>query len=536
MKTSGRASPRLKFLAVALVVLLAAKYLWSLTVSDIPFGYDAGIYQFLFARHAEGWPPFLTAALPEWARSHPLGLFAFTSPLVHAGMPAQWLTGWIWNAFAVAVPCVLASVFLRRSGAQVAVAVLAVALLSVAQYEGFAAMYWKVFAALAWTAPAFRLLELRDRRWVLCGMLVVATHLQVGLVLMLSVASLFAFQFFTGYRRESMFVLWTGMCTLALGLAWYLPNYAQAIQPVLSKVGASLNPLTVGVAAVALTAVAVTALWGGRVSQKSLSPRTVFLSALACIVAAVLGGGLLAGWLLPGRTDAASGSFLSLSLYVRLSLPLILLGVFGFMHSVRSGELGSPWQWALVWCAALVFSQFFFYLRFLLLLDFFLLPFAAQMLVRLWFMREHALRWLAVALLCIQAILSVQRLQELRADISREELDAIRAAAAHVPDGAAVVSLDNYVAPWVLGSMPHAQVAGPGLFASPSYEVWEKFIYGTSDDRHAFYDFFPRPLYLYVGKVFLTYYPPETSAALLADPCLRPTPAEGLVRVECSGR
>ncbi|HRH93986.1 MAG TPA: hypothetical protein PKV72_05660, partial [Candidatus Peribacteria bacterium] len=156
MKSSRRSllSGR-RILVSALVVLLSAKYLWSLTVSAIPFGYDAGMYRFLILRHAEGWPPLFTAALPPWSSAHPLGLFAFTTPLIRLGIPVDALIGWMWNLFPVVLACVLAWIVSRERGAKVGVAVLAVFFVSAAQHDGFLAMYAKVMVGLLWCALAF---------------------------------------------------------------------------------------------------------------------------------------------------------------------------------------------------------------------------------------------------------------------------------------------------------------------------------------------------------------------------------------------
>jgi hypothetical protein len=84
---SGKPTSRIIVLTVALATLLVAKFCWSLTVSAVPFGYDAGIYRVLFTWHAMGWPPFMPMPVPPWAQSHPLGLFAFSSLLLNMGIP-----------------------------------------------------------------------------------------------------------------------------------------------------------------------------------------------------------------------------------------------------------------------------------------------------------------------------------------------------------------------------------------------------------------------------------------------------------------
>lgn len=521
---------RRRILVAVLVVLLCAKYLWSLTVSPVPFGYDAGMYRFLLLRHAEGWPPLFTAALPPWSSAHPLGLFAFTTPLIKLGVPVDALLGWMWNLFVVVLACVLAWVVSRERGARVGVAVLAVFFVSVAQHEGFLAMYAKVMVALLWCALALHFAERRQRRWILFGMLAIATHLQVGLVLGLAVASSFAFRLLSGDKNGSKFLLWTGAVTAVLGGLWYLPNYAQAIVPVAAKVWDSVNPVSLLIAGILIVAMAVASVAIARVRKQLLSEQTSFVTLLVVIAVAVLGGSVALSGVVHGEV---AGSFLSLPRYIQLSMPLLVLGVIGFVLSVRSGERGSAWQWALVWCAVLVCSRFFFYQRFLLLVDFFLLPFAALALERLWFNRDHAVRWFAAAVIAVQCFFALQHLSETLPQLSPVHLSAIQAAAAQVPDGAHVLVLENLTAPWVLGYMPHAQIVAPGVFVSPDYDAWEGLMYGTPEQRRAFFLNFPAPVFVYASDAFTSYYPPETVTGVLTHPCLKPTAAPGLFAVAC---
>lgn len=534
MKSSGRSLPsRRSVLAVVVVALLVVKYLWSLSISPIPFGYDAGIYRFLILRHAEGWPPFFLAALPPWASEHPLGLFTLTTPLLRLGVPVDVLIGWAWNLFPVAVACMLAWVVSRERGANVGATLLVVFLLSVAQHAGFLAMYAKVIVALLWCAFALHAAERRQRRWILFGMLAIATHLQVGLVLGLSIASSLLFRLLCGDKKVGVFLLWTGAATAVLGGLWYVPNYGQAIVPVWSKVSASLNPVSIGIVMVLIVVVAITSACVGRVRKQLLSPRNSFVVLLLCIGLAVFGGSVFMQQMIGADTSVASGSFLSLALYIQLSLPLLALGSLGFWVSVRDGEWGSAWQWALVWCAVLVFSHFFFYLRFLLLLDFFLLPFAAVGLAHLWFYRDHVVRWLAVALVAVQCIFTLQQIATIHPQLSVAHFQAIQNAGQLVPDGAHVIVLDNFIAPWTLGLLPHAEIVAPGIFVSPEYQAWERLIYGSDAERREFFMSIPAPAFVYASEAFLTYYPPEVVGGVLAHPCLTPLSAQGLFVVAC---
>lgn len=86
-------SPQILLIVLGMIVL-CAKYAWSVfAFPGVPFGYDAGIYRYLFLAHAQGFPPFILAPMAEWAQSHPLGLFFFSSIALKLGLPVDWLLG-----------------------------------------------------------------------------------------------------------------------------------------------------------------------------------------------------------------------------------------------------------------------------------------------------------------------------------------------------------------------------------------------------------------------------------------------------------
>lgn len=526
---SGKPTPRIIVLTVVLAALLVAKYCWSLTVSAVPFGYDAGIYRALFTWHAMGWPPFMPMPLPPWAQSHPLGLFAFTSPLLKMGVPVDVLLGWGWNVFAVVPVFVLAGLMWKSYGSKTSVALLCVAVVSVAQYEGFLAMYMKVFAALAWCALALHLFELRSRWWVLPGMFVLATHLQVGLVLGIAIASWCLQRFIAGSRKDALFGALTGVLALVLGGAWYWQNFVYSVLPSAGKVVASVDgsAALMGMCIVALALAAFLSMRRVSIAAFTQPSGTAVLYGVLLLVA--LGIGQLE--VHPQATP--SGSFLPVLEYVRLSFSFLLLGCIGLLLSVRGKRCGDTWQWAVVWSAAFVLAKFFFYLRFLLLLDFFLLPFAAIALEELWCGRKRMWRWLAILLVCVQCILAFQRLQQVRPEFSAEQLQAIAVMESHIPSRGTALVLDTSIAPWAMGLLLRADVVAPGMFQSPSYKDWEQFMYGTHADRAAFLGMFRKPVFVYAGPAFYAFYPSEVQSAVLQDPCMQPAGEQGWYAVSC---
>ena len=79
------------FVAVFIVVLLIAKFFYSLFVFDVPLGFDPGMYRYLFVKYAREFPPFSLPDLRPWAQEYPFGLFIITSYLIKAGIPMDYL-------------------------------------------------------------------------------------------------------------------------------------------------------------------------------------------------------------------------------------------------------------------------------------------------------------------------------------------------------------------------------------------------------------------------------------------------------------
>ena len=511
---------------IAFALLLFAKYFWSyFEFPGVPFGYDAGIYRYLFITHARGFPPFDLAALPPWAAVHPLGLFFFSSIALKLGVPADALIGWFWNLFPILLAGALSWVFYKSAGRWMGAAVLLVALVSVVQYQGFLMIYWKVFAALLWCTFAFFSYERRSPLWILFGMLTVATHQQIGLIFGLAIVSSIIVKAVTQKKpwpalKDFGLFLVSGV----LGMLWYLPNYSESIGSILPL----LSRPAVGLGIFAVLAFGVLIM-----ISFLISANVKWWILAGCIVVGFL---LL---LLPFSGNAPSsvanflaksrstdpGAFLSVEDYLRLSSPLLLLGIFGLGLFFRQNP-GSPWVFAAIWPGLAVISMFFFYRRFILPLDFFLIPLAAMSLVWMWRHKKRAVNVLAIIVLAAQGGLLLYQMRTIDPHVEARTLKEFALLADAVTPGSSVVVLDN-MTPWVVGFLPDAKVSGPGIFDSLPLDDWKKFLFGNHGERLEFFDKYPAGTYFYATDVFRTYYPPEVQS-LLQDPCLKPAGAEGL--------
>lgn len=467
------------------MVGLAVKFLWPLLVFDVPLGYDPGFYRYLFVRHADAWPPFILPSLDPWARGHPLGLFFFTSLLIKIGVPVDWLLGWIWNCVPMVLGGTYAWIMRRRYDAAIGLLTLLTVVLSVAFFDGFAAMYWKTYVALFWMILAFDALERRTWHSLPYGILTVATHHQTGLLFGLT------------------FVTWVGM-TWMTGI---MHRFGTCDQDGTFSSAQIAKMITFGVLILLAGAATYAPIWQDAV--------LVHIPALL------------------DRSQAAAGSFPPPLFYLQTSGILIVLGVTGWWITVRHARW-TLWQIAFLWSAAFVLLRLFFYRRFLLQMDFFLLPFAAIGMRWAWDRhRVTAVRAVLVIAVVAQLITTILVMRTRGPLLDPTTYAAVQRVPDMVPVESFILSIDNQSVVLLRGWLPYHRVGGPGLFDAPwSYEEWERFLLGSAAERQAFLTMLPASTYLFVADYARSFYgaPVET---LLRDPCLVPVEEPFLYRVSC---
>ena len=451
-----------KYIVGSLIGLLVAKFYWPLFAFDVPLGYDPGIYRYLFLQYADALGSLSMPVLPAWAGEHPPGLFVLGAVLMKMGLSPDALIGWVWNAIPVLLACVLAWVTSARKGNAVGIIVLGCALISQAYFDGFFAMYWKVYAALIFVCLTFHFAEKFSPWFLLTALITVTIHHQTGLIMVMSLGTWWLLQLRSQWKNPLYRTYTVGICIIAvLGFLVYLPHFER-----------------------------------------------MFWSPLKSI------------FLLRGD-DAPAGAFPDLQFYLTTMFVLFSFGVIGFIRSLRT-ERGTLWQLAVVSCAIFIIFQLVFYKRFFLHLDFFLLPFAAEAVFWLWNRYTQNLqRALIVAIVGVQTIVSTQTMLIREPRISSEQFAMIHTIKNVAPKGATVLTLDNVTAPWLLGWMPLHRIGAPGLFDYPkkTYEDWENFVFGSPADRREFLSSIDGDIYLYTSPVFFMHYG-EQAQVIVADPCL----------------
>ena len=460
----------------ALILLLILRFYTSFFLFDVPLGYDPGIYRYLFLTHATGLPPLFMADIQPWATAHPLGLFILTSPLIKMGIPVDWFLGWIWNLVPICLLLLLSHISAKKWGTGIGLALLIVGLLSQPYFDGFSAMYWKAYVSLAWMIVTFYLIDKKSPWAAGTAIMTLVTHNQTGL--------LFA---------------------LSAGLWWALSVAKHYKEPKWQKA-------TLGGAVAILIAYLIYA----PVVQEAI---LIHIKPLLTL-----------------RGDnVPAGSFPPALFYLRMQPVVFLLGVYGFVMTLHKDRALSLWHCAALISAVFVFAKLYFYNRFFLQLDFFLLPFAAIALHQLWGKyASQAARVSIIVIVLVQGYFSYEVMKLRQPEISMQSFNLITTLEEMIPAGVNVIALENKSATWMVGWLPDNPVAGPGLFwLNWTYQQWEKLLLGTDDDRKSLFSSLTGPTYFVITPEFLQYYGDKVNG-FMNDPCVSPIEGTPLLEVTCT--
>ncbi|MBU0766248.1 hypothetical protein KKF55_00465 [Patescibacteria group bacterium] len=436
------------------------------------------MYRYLFVKYADALKSFSLPELRPWAQEYPYGLYLLSSPFIVLGVPVDWFLGWIWSVMAITLISIYAFIFTKREGKAVGVMILLLGLISIAYFDGFAQMYWKTYAALLFLILTFHFFEKKSPWMVLFGALTIMTHNQTGVILALVLISWWLVRVPKQWR-DPVFRKWTlAFVGIALlGLVWYIPHWERVF-------------------------------W---------SPfKSIFLL----------------------RGDAAPGGhFPPAIFYIKNGGILLALGIAGWVIRFKKEDF-SVWILAPLICALFIVFKLVFYRRFFLQLDFFLLPFAAIALVNFWRIRKNNLvvRLIIIALVVVQAGLSIPQMLRWELNFSTEELKAIESIPKFVEEDASIVALENFSAVWLLGWLPDYYTGGPGLFDFPAwdYSDWEYLLFGTHDDRvRLISSVQQRPLYFMTSTLFHRHYG-KSIQPFLEDECFEKVEGAPLYKVVCT--
>jgi hypothetical protein len=202
-----------------------------------------------------------------------------------------------------------------------------------------------------------------------------------------------------------------------------------------------------------------------------------------------------------GNANTQGGTFLTFSKYGYLSLPYITFGILGFMHMLLNKRRDPVFYFTLI-TGVLVIFKIVFFRRYLATLDILLIILAGGYIEKILLeQRKEFLRYRKIIILLIlltgSALVYGQMTEDSRL-ISDGHLHDIEWMADNI-DPESYILTTSYDAPWVLGWGKHPVIA-PGLFHWDIYtqEEWTEF-FSISDPLHStrFFSKYKEEIYIY---------------------------------------
>jgi hypothetical protein len=207
--------------------------------------------------------------------------------------------------------------------------------------------------------------------------------------------------------------------------------------------------------------------------------------------------GVLEGFAKPGQ---ASGTFIDFFTYqfsVLAYLPFTLLGLFSHIKNKKFNMITLGTLITL----AIVYFQFFFFNRFIIHLDIFLIILAGlggSILIQ----NKKRLGTILLVIIFISSAFAIfNHANNVQNVISENEIQTIEYLQ-NTPEGSFVMSTDKIYSPWILGYSGRKTIA-PGLFDYNLHNKKEWINFWTTDnieEIRSFMDSYEKPLYIFIGE------------------------------------
>jgi hypothetical protein len=206
---------------------------------------------------------------------------------------------------------------------------------------------------------------------------------------------------------------------------------------------------------------------------------------------------LIKGYTQPGQSP---GTFIDFFTYQYSILPYLPLAILGLFHLIKKKDLNLITIYTLS-SLAIVYFQFFFYNRFIIMLDIGLIITAAIGFSLLIQNKKKLGTIITIILLLSAGILAVNESINSKPLISQEELEAIEYLQ-NTENNSYVMATTSLYSPYILGYSDRNTIA-PGLFDYNKHEQPEWTIFWTTKDIKEIKDFlneYEKPLYIFIGK------------------------------------
>jgi hypothetical protein len=204
------------------------------------------------------------------------------------------------------------------------------------------------------------------------------------------------------------------------------------------------------------------------------------------------------GFLAPGES---AGTFINFTTYQFSSLFYLPFAFLGLFYFIRKRNFNMLTLWAII-NLAIVYFQFFFFNRFIIMLDLVLVIFAAVGFSLLIENKNKFGTILTIILLLSAGAFAVKESIHSKPLIDDIELQEISSLATITPKNAFVMSTSAYYSPWIQGYSERKTIA-PGLFDYDNHTRQEWNVFWTTTnltEMRTFLNTGQKPLYIFIGK------------------------------------
>ena len=203
---------------------------------------------------------------------------------------------------------------------------------------------------------------------------------------------------------------------------------------------------------------------------------------------------VLQGFTQPGESP---GTFIDFNTYLYSTLAYLPLAILGFIHFIKKKEYNLITIWALL-AFIIVYFQFFFFNRFIIMLDIALIILAAIGFTQI---KIKYIAIITILLIVSAGIITTKEALNSPPLITNEELQAIQYLQT-TEDNAYVMSTNSLYSPYVLGYSTRKTIA-PGLFDYNQHNKEQWITFWTTNDLEqvkSFLNVYQKPLYIFIGS------------------------------------
>ena len=200
------------------------------------------------------------------------------------------------------------------------------------------------------------------------------------------------------------------------------------------------------------------------------------------------------------ETGTAPGTFINFLTYqysVLAYLPLALLGLF---YLIKRKDFNLITLWTVI-SFLIVYFQFFFFNRFIIMLDIALIILASLGIEILYNKNKKLATIITIIFLVSLSYVTISEAINTKPLITNEELDTIKELN-NTEENAYVMATSSIYSPYVLGYSNRKTIA-PGLFQYNKHNEEEWIIFWTTDNIEEIKQFlseYEKPLYIFIGK------------------------------------